>query len=71
MQFADAIDVINGDKSNPTNVYLHNATAKPWTTQTEPTGSFDPLKASLILDSDISLFCAYFQLADPIAPKSQ
>jgi hypothetical protein len=60
LQFTNAIYVLNGAKSNPSNIYIYDAAAKSWSTQTVTTGSFDPSSFDAILDHDTNEFCTYF-----------
>ncbi|KAI0264710.1 hypothetical protein BC834DRAFT_251962 [Gloeopeniophorella convolvens] len=57
-QFTNAIYVTNGDKSNPSNIHIYDATAKSWTTQAVTTGGFDPSSFNAILDHDTNVFYA-------------
>jgi len=57
-QFTDAIYVANGDKSNPSSIYIFNAATKSWSTQNVTTGSFDPSSFDAILDHDTNEFYA-------------
>jgi len=57
-QFTDAIYVANGDKSKPSDIYIYNAAAKSWSTQTVTTGSFDTSSFQAILDHDTNEFYA-------------
>jgi len=63
-QFFNAIYVLNGDKSNPTNIGIYDAQAKSWSTQTTGTGSggsggsFDYGNFQAILDHDTNVFFA-------------
>ena len=59
-QFFNAVYVLNGDASNPTDVYIYDATAKSWTTQTvkaADVSSFDLTSLKAILDHDTNVFC--------------
>ncbi|KAJ4485440.1 hypothetical protein J3R30DRAFT_3283206 [Lentinula aciculospora] len=53
-QFYNAIYVLNGDSSNPTNVHVYDPTAKSWTTQATSGGPTDGFSA--ILDHDTNVF---------------
>jgi len=57
-QFFNAVYVMNGDSANPSDVYIYNAGAKSWSTQTVTTGSFDPSDFNAILDHDTNVFYA-------------
>lgn len=57
-QFTNAIYVMNGDASNPSNIHLYDATTKSWSTQTVTTGTFDPSSFNAILDHDTNVFYA-------------
>jgi len=57
-QFTNAIYVTNGDKSNPSSIYIYDATAKSWSTQAVTTGTFDPSSFNAILDHDTNEFYA-------------
>ena len=57
-QFFNTIYVMNGDKSNPSDVHIYDATSKSWTTQKVTTGSFDPSSFDAILDHDTNVFYA-------------
>jgi len=58
-KYANAIYVIDGDKSNPSTIHIYDATAKSWTRQNVTTGTFDPTSFNAILDHDTNLFCAF------------
>ncbi|KAJ3774205.1 hypothetical protein FB446DRAFT_729807 [Lentinula raphanica] len=55
-QFYNAIYVLNGDSSNPSNVHVYDPTAKSWTTQATSGGPTDSFSA--ILDHDTNVFYA-------------
>jgi len=57
-QFTNAIYVLNADSANPSSIYLYDATAKSWSTQSVTTGAFDPSSFSAILDHDTNVFYA-------------
>jgi len=57
-QYTNAIYVTNGDKSNPSNIHIYDATAKSWSTQSVTAGSFDPTSFNAILDHDTNEFYA-------------
>jgi hypothetical protein len=57
-QFFNAIYVLNGDKSNPSAIYIYDATAKSWSTQSVKAVGFDPTSFNAILDHDTNLFYA-------------
>ncbi|KAF8898018.1 hypothetical protein CPB84DRAFT_1681602 [Gymnopilus junonius] len=58
-QFTNAIYVLNADTANPSSIYIYDATAKSWTTQSVTTGKFDPTNFATILDHDTNVFYAY------------
>ncbi|KAJ3721417.1 hypothetical protein DFJ43DRAFT_684085 [Lentinula guzmanii] len=53
-QFYNAIYVLNGDSSNPSNVHVFDPTAKSWTTQVTSGGPTDGYSA--VLDHDTNVF---------------
>jgi hypothetical protein len=57
-EFTNAVYVTNGDKSNPSSIYIYDATAKSWSTQAVTTGTFDPSSFNAILDHDTNEFYA-------------
>ncbi|KAI0746854.1 hypothetical protein C8Q80DRAFT_1220110 [Daedaleopsis nitida] len=57
-QFFNAIYVLNGDKANPSNLHIYDATSKSWTTQKVNAGKFDPASFNAILDHDTNVFYA-------------
>jgi len=57
-QFFNAIYVLNGDKSSPSTIYIYDATASSWSTQSVTPGTFDPTSFKTILDHDTNLFYA-------------
>ncbi|TBU59326.1 hypothetical protein BD310DRAFT_420351 [Dichomitus squalens] len=57
-QFFNAIYVLNGDKSNPSDVHIYDAAAKSWTTQKTNTNNFDLTNFAAILDHDTNVFYA-------------
>ena len=59
-QFYNAIYVIDGDKSNPSDIHIFDASKKSWSTQKTTAGSFDPSGATFILDHDTNVFCTSF-----------
>jgi len=58
-QFTNAIYVLNADNANPSSIYIYDATARSWSTQTVVEGSFDPSSFATILDHDTNVFYAY------------
>jgi hypothetical protein len=58
-QFTNAIYVMNADSKNPSSIYIYDATAKSWSTQTTTTGKFDPSNFAAILDHDTNVFYSY------------
>jgi hypothetical protein len=57
-QFTNAIYVLGADSSNPASIYIYDATAKSWSTQSVTTGGFDPSSFNAILDHDTNVFYA-------------
>ncbi|KAI0341478.1 hypothetical protein BDW22DRAFT_1359054 [Trametopsis cervina] len=57
-QFSNAIYVMNGDASKPSDVHIYNAGSKSWSTQAVTTGTFDPSSFDAILDHDTNVFYA-------------
>jgi len=57
-EYANAIYVTNGDKSNPSTIHIYDAAAKLWSAQAVTTGSFDPSSFNAILDHDTNVFYA-------------
>jgi len=60
-QYTNAIYVLNGDSKNPSSLYIYDATAKSWSTQTVTLGSFDTTSFDAILDHDTNVFYALSQ----------
>lgn len=58
-QFFNVIYFLNADKTNPSNVYIYDATAGSWSTQKTTPGQFDPSNFAAILDHDTNVFYAY------------
>ncbi|KAF9471116.1 hypothetical protein BDN70DRAFT_888444 [Pholiota conissans] len=58
-QFTNAIYVLNADSANPSSIFIYDATAKSWSTQSVVTGTFDPTNFATILDHDTNVFYAY------------
>jgi len=58
-EFTNAIYVMGADTSNPSSIYIYDATAKSWTTQNVTTGNFNPSSFDAILDHDSNYFYAY------------
>ena len=56
-QYTNAIYVIGADSSNPSTVYIFDATAKSWSAQSVVTGKLDPASFDAILDHDTNVFC--------------
>lgn len=56
-QFFNAIYVLNGDAKNPNSIYIYDAGAKSWSTQSTDPGSFDYSSFNAILDHDTNVFC--------------
>ncbi|EIM82085.1 uncharacterized protein STEHIDRAFT_141989 [Stereum hirsutum FP-91666 SS1] len=57
-QFYNAIYFLNADKSNPSDVYIYDATAKSWSAQTTTAGSFDFTNFQAVLDHDTNVIYA-------------
>jgi len=57
-QFFNAIYVLNGDANNPNSIYIYDAGAKSWSTQSTTPGSFDYSSFDTILDHDTNVFYA-------------
>ncbi|ESK89931.1 hypothetical protein Moror_779 [Moniliophthora roreri MCA 2997] len=55
-QYYNAIYFLNADSSNPTSVYIYDAAAKSWSTQSVNPGGPDPANAVSILDHDTNVF---------------
>lgn len=58
-QFTNAIYVLNADTSNPSSIYIYDATKLSWSTQAVVTNSFNPSNFATILDHDTNFFYAY------------
>ncbi|KAF9444643.1 hypothetical protein P691DRAFT_807022 [Macrolepiota fuliginosa MF-IS2] len=58
-QFTNAVYLLGADSSNPAAVYIYDATAKSWSTQSVDAGKFDPTNFGAILDHDTNVFYAY------------
>ncbi|KAJ7054081.1 hypothetical protein C8F01DRAFT_1163830 [Mycena amicta] len=57
-QFFNAIYVLGADTSNPAAIYIYDASAKSWSTQSITAGGFDPTSFEAILDHDTNVFYA-------------
>ncbi|KIY66314.1 hypothetical protein CYLTODRAFT_423529 [Cylindrobasidium torrendii FP15055 ss-10] len=57
-QFFNAVYVVNGDKSNPSDLYILNAGDGSWTKQSTNVGTFGIATSNMILDHDTNLFYA-------------
>jgi hypothetical protein len=57
-QFTNAIYVLGADSSNPSSIYIYDASAKSWSTQAVDTNSFDPNSFAAVLDHDTNVFYA-------------
>jgi len=57
-QYTNAIYVLGADKTNPSSIYIYDATAKSWSTQAVDTQGFNPSSFSAILDHDTNVFYA-------------
>ncbi|KAK7035365.1 hypothetical protein VNI00_011896 [Paramarasmius palmivorus] len=55
-QYYNSIYFLNADSSNPTSVYIYDATAKSWSAQSVNSGGPDPANAVSILDHDTNVF---------------
>jgi len=60
-EYTNAIYVMGADTSNPSAIYIYDATAKSWSTQSVTTGSFSPASFDAILDHDTNVFYALSQ----------
>ncbi|KAG5635514.1 hypothetical protein H0H81_010977 [Sphagnurus paluster] len=60
-QFFNAIYVLGADSSNPSSIYIYDATAKSWSTQSVTTNGFNPTSYNAILDHDTNVFYAISQ----------
>lgn len=64
-QFTNAVYVLAADSKNMAAVYIYDATAKSWSTQSVNADKFDPTDFGAILDHDTNVFCGlspYFVL---------
>ncbi|KAJ7182703.1 hypothetical protein C8R43DRAFT_967771 [Mycena crocata] len=57
-QFFNAIYVLGADSSKASAIYIYDATAKSWSTQSVDAGKFDPTSYEAILDHDTNVFYA-------------
>jgi len=57
-EFYNAIYVLGADTSSLSSIYIYDATAKSWSTQSVTTGNFDPSSFNAILDHDTNVFYA-------------
>ncbi|KAJ7705363.1 hypothetical protein B0H17DRAFT_920487 [Mycena rosella] len=57
-EFNNAIYVLGADTSQPAAIYIYDASAKSWSTQTVTAGGFDPTSFEAILDHDTNFFYA-------------
>jgi len=57
-QYTNAVYIMGADSSNPTSIYIYDATAKSWSTQSVTTNGFDPASFGAILDHDTNVFYA-------------
>jgi len=57
-EYTNAIYVIGADTSNPSAIYIYDATANSWSTQSVVTGKLDPTSFDAILDHDTNVFYA-------------
>ncbi|KAG6821136.1 hypothetical protein H0H93_006475 [Arthromyces matolae] len=57
-QYTNAIYVLGADASSPSSIYIYDATAKSWSTQSVTTGNLDPASFDAILDHDTNVFYA-------------
>ncbi|KAH7904978.1 hypothetical protein BJ138DRAFT_1018344 [Hygrophoropsis aurantiaca] len=60
-QYTNAIYVMGADSQEPSSVYIYDATAKSWSTQSVTAGSFNPSSFDAILDHDTNVFYALSQ----------
>jgi len=58
-QYTNAVYVMGADSSNPSAIYIYDATAKSWSTQAVDKGNFNPASFDAILDHDTNVFYAY------------
>ncbi|KAF7303757.1 hypothetical protein MIND_00605300 [Mycena indigotica] len=57
-EFFNAIYIIGADTSKPADIYIYDAGAKTWSTQSVTAGDFDPTSFQAILDHDTNVFYA-------------
>jgi hypothetical protein len=57
-QFTNAIYVLGADSSNLASIYIYDAAAKSWSTQSVTAGGFDPSSFNAVLDHDTNVFYA-------------
>ncbi|KAJ6551441.1 hypothetical protein B0H19DRAFT_1157654 [Mycena capillaripes] len=57
-EFFNAIYVVGGDASKPSDIHIYDAKASSWSTQAATTGNFDPTSFEAILDHDTNFFYA-------------
>ncbi|KAJ6464333.1 hypothetical protein DFH09DRAFT_1034234 [Mycena vulgaris] len=57
-QFFNAVYVLGADTSKKSDIYIYDATAKSWSTQSVTAGAFDPSSFEAILDHDTNFFYA-------------
>ncbi|KAJ7489408.1 hypothetical protein FB451DRAFT_1337161 [Mycena latifolia] len=57
-EFFNAIYVLGADTSKASDIYIYDATAKSWSTQSVSTNGFDPSSFEAILDHDTNVFYA-------------
>ncbi|KAM5533881.1 hypothetical protein V8D89_012421 [Ganoderma adspersum] len=55
-QFFNAVYVLNGDNSNPSNVHIYDAAAKSWSTQNTNLNNLDLSTFVTVLDHDTNVF---------------
>ncbi|KAJ7088587.1 hypothetical protein C8R44DRAFT_649419 [Mycena epipterygia] len=57
-EFFNAIYVLGADSSQASSIYIYDATAKSWSTQSTTVGGLDPTSFEAILDHDTNFFYA-------------
>jgi hypothetical protein len=61
LQYTNAVYIMGADSSNPSSIYIYDASAKSWSAQSVNTNGFDPASFGAILDHDTNVFCVYFR----------
>lgn len=57
-QYFNAVYVLGADKNTPSNLYIYDATAKSWSTQSTTPNNFDPTSFTGVLDHDTNVIYA-------------